>query len=96
MAFLWSFRPILRVLPKAGVRAGMRTSVYIKALIPEKMKVKLSVLEVFESGGAPVPMKYFIGEDITHIDEWRYSPACSDRISETVFGGPDTFTGNDR
>ncbi len=82
--------------PKAGVRAGMRTSVYIKALIPEKMKVKLSVLEVFESGGAPVPMKYFIGEDITHIDEWRYSPACSDRISETVFGGPDTFTGNDR
>lgn len=72
--------------PKAGVRAGQHTSVYIKALIPEKMKVKLIIVDVFDTDAAALPMHYFIGEDVSHLDSWRYSSDRSDRIIETIFG----------
>lgn len=71
--------------PKAGVRAGQHTSVYIKALIPEKMKVKLIIVDVFDTEPQTAPLQYFIDEDITHIDGWRYSSERSDRIIETIF-----------
>ena len=71
--------------PKAGVRVGMNTSVYIKALIPERMKVKLIIVDVFEAGYAPEPLRYFTDESVTHMDRWRYSSESSDRIIETIF-----------
>lgn len=72
--------------PKPGVYAGQHTSVYIKALIPEKMKVKLIIVDVFDTDDSPQPMHYFIGEDVSHIDGWRYSSGRSDRVIETIFG----------
>lgn len=72
--------------PKPGVYAGQHTSVYIKALIPEKMKVKLIIVDVFDTDDSPQPMHYFIGEDVSHIDGWRYSSERSDRVIETIFG----------
>ena len=58
---------------------------YIKALIPEKMKVKLIIVDVFDSDEPPAPPEYFIAPDVTHIDRWRYTSALSDRVIETVF-----------
>lgn len=71
--------------PKTGVRAGQHAGVYIKALIPEKMKVKLIIVDVFDSDAPPAPIEYFIPPEASHIDRWRYSSSASDRIIETVF-----------
>lgn len=71
--------------PRAGVRAGQRASVYIKALIPEKMKVKLIIVDVFDSDAPSDPPEYFIPESVCHIDRWRYTSEASDRVVETIF-----------
>ncbi len=70
--------------PKEGVQVGQTASVYIKSLIPEKMKIKLTVVDSFFSELPDQSMQYY--EDSGHIDRWRYSPACCPRLVETVFG----------
>ena len=68
---------------KEGVRAGDRASVYIKSIIPEKMKIKLIIIDSFEYRYHPQKPKYFF--DGSHIDSFLYSPKdCLKRI-ETVF-----------
>ncbi len=69
--------------PCAGVSPGQHASVYIKSLIPEKMKVKLIVVDAFDAQYQTTPLHYFINTG--RLDRWRYSPACSDRVIETVF-----------
>lgn len=69
--------------PREGANAGQHASVYIKSLIPEKMKVKLIIVDSFDAAYIPAsPVYYYTGR---HMDEWRYSPECSDRIIETRF-----------
>ncbi|MBE6679850.1 MAG: 30S ribosomal protein S1 [Ruminococcaceae bacterium] len=70
---------------RAGVKVGDIASVYIKNIIPEKMKVKLAIVDS-APGILPKKRKYFIDTDeITHIDRWRYSPSSAPRVEETVF-----------
>ena len=69
--------------PREGVTVGQHASVYIKSLIPEKMKAKLIIVDAFDAGWRAAPTPYFITEG--HISRWQYSPACSDRLIETVF-----------
>ena len=69
--------------PRDGVSPGQHTSVFIKSLISEKMKVKLIIVDAFDAGYAPSPLRYYITEG--HIDHWRYSPEDSDRVIETIF-----------
>ncbi len=69
--------------PKENVYAGQQASVYIKNLIPEKMKVKLIIIDAFEAGYSKDEPKYFI--DSNHIDRFVYSPKESSKIIETVF-----------
>ena len=70
--------------PCAGILPGQHASVYIKNLIPEKMKVKLIVVDTFEpSCTEPAPLHYFVKDG--HFLQWRYSPGCSERVVETVF-----------
>ena len=57
--------------PKIGAATGMTASVYIKSIIPEKMKVKLIIIDCFESDYS-LPIKYFYAGE--KIDFWRYSP----------------------
>lgn len=71
--------------PKAGVRAGQHAGVYIKAMIPEKMKVKLIIVDVFDSDDLPEPPKYFIPENVNRIERWKYSSKLSDKVIETIF-----------
>ena len=58
---------------KDGVEAGNMVSVYIKAIIPEKMKVKLIIVDKFngQKNIKPLPCRYF--NDKNHIDSWVYS-----------------------
>ncbi len=67
-------------------RPGQSVAVYIKSIIPERMKIKLVLVDSSGSDTAPGnSFKYFIGAKTSHIDRWRYSPSSSSRIVETVF-----------
>ncbi len=55
---------------------GRFASVYIKSIIPERMKIKLVLIEVLDECKTPVKAEYFISpEETEHIDIWEYSPA---------------------
>ena len=58
--------------PKPNIYIGQSASVYIKSIIKEKMKIKLIVIDSFDSSYTP-PINYFIDSD--HISEWKYSQA---------------------
>lgn len=68
--------------PKEGVIAGQRASVFIKSIIPEKMKVKLIIIDTF-SICEPTPSHYFITEG--HIDTFVYSSETSSKVIKTIF-----------
>ncbi|MBQ9919515.1 MAG: 30S ribosomal protein S1, partial [Clostridia bacterium] len=68
--------------PKSDIQVGMKASVYIKSIIPEKMKVKLIIIDTFE-GDEITPLKYYFNGD--EIDYWRYSPEDSQKSIYTDF-----------
>ena len=68
---------------REGVRAGQQASVYIKSILPEKMKIKLIIIDTFDYRFNPQPPRYFTEE--THIDRFLYSPEnCRKRV-ESIF-----------
>ena len=69
--------------PKDGVCEGQHASVYIKSIIPEKMKVKLIIVDSFDADYEENDIRYFV--ENKHMDTFRYSPDCSGRIIETNF-----------
>lgn len=69
--------------PRENAEIGQYASVYIKAVIPEKMKVKLIIVDIFNAEYKPSPLKYFVND--SHISHWRYPPNSSDKTIETVF-----------
>lgn len=71
----------------AGARPGDACSVYIKSMIPERMKIKLVLIDVCGRAEA-VPCRYFIDtDDVRHISSWRYSPIGCSKVIESVFVG---------
>ena len=79
---------------KDGVREGQNAAVYIKNIIPERMKIKLVLIDTYnndqggnDNGGIQKPAKpvYYIDNDSGRIDLWRYSPLNCDKVIETVF-----------
>lgn len=68
---------------KEGVKVGQRCSVYVKNIIPEKMKVKLIIVEAFDGEFSSPTKKYFVTEN--HINEWEYSPPTSPKYIGTIF-----------
>ena len=71
---------------RAGVSVGDACAVYIKNMISERMKVKLSIIDSYAAPSEPTPFKYFIDTDrVTHIDRFRYSPLLCPKVIETIF-----------
>ena len=67
-------------------RAGQSAAVYIKSIIPEKMKIKLIIIDMNDATGEHIPLEYFIDTDtVKHIDSWQYSPSTCKRVIESVF-----------
>lgn len=69
-----------------NVAVGSGASVYIKNILPEKMKIKLVLIDTF-----PLPPKmtrrYYIDPRVCdRIEYWRYSPAVCSKIVESNFG----------
>lgn len=68
---------------KDGLKVGQSTAVYIKSIIPEKMKVKLSVIDAFDNEFPMPKNNYFITSG--KLSRWVYSPPECDKIIETIF-----------
>lgn len=67
----------------AGISAGCHAGVYIKSMLPERMKIKLIIVDAFEAEYPTPPIKYFT--ELNHIDKWVYSPAECSKIIESDF-----------
>lgn len=65
------------------VEAGQTAAVYIKNMIPARMKIKLVLVDVCDEKPAQQPFTYYYTGD--HISRFRYSPAACSKIIETVF-----------
>lgn len=68
---------------KEGVKVGQQASVYIKSIIPNKMKIKLIIIDTFDYKYNPQQPEYFTDE--THIDRFVYSPENCEKRIETTF-----------
>ena len=68
---------------KPGVSVGEQASVYIKSILPDKMKIKLIIIDSFETDCKRLPIKYF--NTCSHIDRWLYSPEGCAKTVETRF-----------
>ena len=69
---------------KSSVRVGDCACVYIKAIIPEKMKIKLVIVDKGEPRPPEYVRDYFFNEP--HMSYFRYSPPECEKVTETVFG----------
>ena len=58
-------------------------SVYIKSIIPERMKIKLIIVDCFDCPEENSNIKYYYKED--HISHWKYSPQNAEKTVETFF-----------
>ncbi len=69
---------------RADLQPGDGVSVYIKSIRPERMKIKLHVIEKLPPPGEPEPLRYQITDGV--LDRWVYSPAGYEKEPvETVF-----------
>ena len=65
--------------PKAGAIPGAQASVFIKSILPDKMKIKLIIVDCFMAEYSPKPLRYFECEG--RISRWDYSPPlCKKQI----------------
>ena len=55
-----------------NVRIGGRATVYIKNIIPEKMKIKLVLIDTYQCESELYPPEYFVFSD--HIESWDSFP----------------------
>ena len=56
----------------------------IKNIIPERMKVKLEIIDSGKLECTASPLGYFI-TDKEHIDSWTYSPSCCEKVTKSIF-----------
>lgn len=69
--------------PTGGIHPGQIVSVYIKSILPEKMKVKLVVLNALGDANTPSTLSYTRTKG--HLSRWDYSPAGASKQIFTVF-----------
>lgn len=79
--------PNLSGLADARLSPGDQVSVYIKSIRPERMKIKLQVIEKLPPREEPEPLRYQITDG--RLDRWVYSPPGYEKNPvETVFTAP--------
>ena len=72
---------------KQIAHVGSCAAVYIKSIIPERMKIKLVLIDSYKGEPPKKELRYYVDPlRVTHMDHWLYSPPCSSKIVETVFG----------
>ncbi|MBE6888147.1 MAG: 30S ribosomal protein S1 [Ruminococcaceae bacterium] len=66
-----------------GLAVGDVVNVYIKSILPDKMKIKLVVISTLKGEQFSPEIKYFRTEGV--IDYWKYSTENCSKLVETVF-----------
>ena len=69
--------------PCKNLEPGQKVSVFIKSILPDKMKVKLVIVEAFNDFALPGELNYFIEKG--NISYWKYSPDNATKLIETKF-----------
>lgn len=77
--------PALRTAARTW-RSVTRYRVFIKNIRPERMKVKLQVIEKLPLTESIPPLAYQITDG--KLDRWTYSPPGCEKVVETVFTAP--------
>lgn len=79
--------PNLSGLADARLSPGDEVSVYIKSIRPERMKIKLQVIEKLPPRQGAEPLRYQITDG--KLDRWTYSPPGYEKEPvETIFTAP--------
>lgn len=69
---------------KENIFPGQQASVFIKSVLPGRMKIKLIIIETFDAPPRrPESPEYFFTG--SHMDEFVYSAPGSDKFISTVF-----------
>lgn len=63
--------------PRSDLTPGTVVSVYIRSILPQRMKIKLTVIDVLAAREPPARPPYFLTEG--RLQEWVYTPACCDK-----------------
>lgn len=69
--------------PCEDLKVGQSVSVFIKSIIPERMKIKLVIVEAFDDIAPASELVYFDSSE--HISYWQYSPSDASKLVETEF-----------
>ena len=73
-------------IPKLQACIGHYTGVYIKSIQPDRMKIKLVLIDSYRGEPAHAGLRYFMDPEQTrHMDAWRYSPDGAMKVVETIF-----------
>lgn len=68
--------------PDENASAGQGAAVYIKSILPDRMKIKLVIVDIT---GEMCSMRSYTYPAAEHISYWRYSPENCSRIIESSF-----------
>lgn len=74
--------------PREGAVPGQQAGVYIKSILPEKMKLKLVIIDTAPATPDRSPPHYFITGG--HLDSWVYSPKGCSKVIKTEFDQPES------
>lgn len=67
---------------RPDVQVGQSAAVFIKNIIPDRMKVKLAIIDCSDREALIPDYEY---PEIDHIDRWKYSPDGCEKLIESVF-----------
>jgi small subunit ribosomal protein S1 len=71
---------------RENVSVNQAVSVYIKAIIPEKMKIKLIIVDSFDNPQINHKYKYYTDpQNPQRIDSWQYSTPTADKLIRSDF-----------
>ena len=72
--------------PTPGVCPGDTCSVYIKSILPERMKIKLVLIDAWQEDPERPRLRYFVDTSaVRHMDRWQYSPDGARKLVESEF-----------
>ena len=84
LAGLAELRPDSRDADIAKV--GAHVAVYIKSILPDRMKIKLVLIDTYRGTVSRREQKYYINcNSVSHLNRWIYSPPTAQKLVETVF-----------
>jgi len=67
-------------------RIGRPAAVYIKSILPERMKIKLVMIDSENCAAPPKRLRFYVHpEETPRLTHWRYSPLSCKRVIETKF-----------